>query len=753
MRIPHLFILLFQLGSWVRFGSGLDISHRDLELANITCDGKASCNLGKKSRFGEDLDWRDRNCFCDELCRKYGDCCLDSPYYNLVEQRRGAASWNCVNLKHFGGIYMKSMCPPNWNDAKIAAMCENLVDDQDPMSTMPVTSKESGQTYRNVYCALCHSDNAIEFWRPRLECPSLNHRYNISQYSLSSSLKYLSEKESWGITHDKTFHQCNIYPVIPESISYLIRRCVSDVIKTCTVNWTNAEVRTRCEAYTSVIYDFNQAYRNPHCALCNNVRVQYFQCNKVMLRSIFNGDFDPASFAVLFDISGKGNVGKVRQNCEQDQIYDPFFQKCRNVYIEAQQTKGEYFVNIPDNIISNATTIELPNDIFHDSKVRPGEKQLSNFTVKESCPKIVLQPHEYVIMADVLYIPKHQKTFNSNEFELKDNKTVEICLLNYQASELLGFRNKFSPYMGYITFIGLGLSIVFLLCHLVTFAMISELRNLSGKNLASFCVALLFGYLCFITGGQLVKGFPCFVTGILMQYFFLCSFFWELIMSFDVWRTLRLATAELRVSNGKQWRKFTVYSLICWLVPGLIVMITVLIDMSAGGFIQSQYKPDFGVTSCWFGQRLALLIFFALPLAMIMILNILFFISSAYMIYSTTSLTRFTASSSTQRDFRLYVRLALIMGLTWSVGLFAGYIDNEPLWYAFIALNTLQGVFIFLAFTCTNKMIRNLFKSSSSINRPIRPASFSCSNTDMSNNTNSTKKSQIIHSDNHDMLI
>lgn len=108
-----------------------------------------------------------------------------------------------------------------------------------------------------------------------------------------------------GITHEKTFHRCNIYPVIPESIGYLVRRCVSDVIKTCTVNWTNAEVRTRCEAYTSVVYDFTQAYRNPHCALCNNLRVQYLQCNKAMLRSIFNGDFDPASFAILFDISGE----------------------------------------------------------------------------------------------------------------------------------------------------------------------------------------------------------------------------------------------------------------------------------------------------------------------------------------------------------------------------------------------------------------------------------------------------------------
>lgn len=77
-------------------------------------------------------------------------------------------------------------------------MCEGLADEQDPMSTIPATSKDTGYTYRNVYCALCHGDRDIEYWRPRLECPSLNHRYNVTQYNLSSSLKYLSEKESWG---------------------------------------------------------------------------------------------------------------------------------------------------------------------------------------------------------------------------------------------------------------------------------------------------------------------------------------------------------------------------------------------------------------------------------------------------------------------------------------------------------------------------------------------------------------------------
>ena len=124
------------------------------------------------------------------------------------------------------------------------------------------------------------------------------------------------------------------------------------------------------------------------------------------------------------------------------------------------------------------------------------------------------------------------------------------------------------------------------------------------------------------------------------------------------------------------------------------------------GSVIHDFRPGFGRKNCWFSHRYALLVFFALPLTLVMVLNIAFFSSSAHMIFSTTSTTRFTSSSGTQRDFRLYIRLALVMGLTWTVGLIAGYLNVEGLWYTFIALNTLQGLFIFLAFTCTEKVVR-----------------------------------------------
>ena len=41
-------------------------------------------------------------------------------------------------------------------------------------------------------------------------------------------------------------------------------------------------------------------------------------------------------------------------------------------------------------------------------------------------------------------------------------------------------------------------------------------------------------------------------------------------------------------------------------------------------------------------------------------------------------------------SFQLYLRLALLMGLTWISGVVAGGLDLEPVWYVFLVLNTLQ---------------------------------------------------------------
>lgn len=114
----------------------------------------------------------------------------------------------------------------------------------------------------------------------------------------------------------------------------------------------------------------------------------------------------------------------------------------------------------------------------------------------------------------------------------------------------------------------------------------------------------------------------------------MASFCWMLVLAWDVCMTLRRATQELRVSSGSQWMRFFFYSTFGWLFPAILVTLAVVAE-----FLPAEmplYSPSFGRHNCWFGQKQALLIYFAGPVAFILVLNVILFIDSARLIASTT---------------------------------------------------------------------------------------------------------------------
>jgi hypothetical protein len=329
----------------------------------------------------------------------------------------------------------------------------------------------------------------------------------------------------------------------------------------------------------------------------------------------------------------------------------------------------------------------------------------TNFT---SCPKFLLSEDEVEWLENgTLYVPSHEKPYEVGHYE-KSKDGILIC------AEGLTLVSKFDPVLGWVTVAGLGLSEVCLALHLIAFIISPDLRNLSGRNLASLSLALFAAYGSFIiaqfvpTGGNI-----CVAVALCTFYFFLSAFWWTSVLAWDVWRTIRLATVQLRCSSsGQQWGKFILYSMYAWLVPGLIVAAAVAVeyvDTDVFSWMPTEYRPFFGRNVCWFGQRKAILIYFAAPLAVILSINLLLFISSAYMIRSTTAKSPTSSNqASSRKQLGLYVRLALIMGLSWLAGLIAGAADFMPLWYVFVALCSLQGVFILLAYTCNPKVARSI---------------------------------------------
>jgi len=266
--------------------------------------------------------------------------------------------------------------------------------------------------------------------------------------------------------------------------------------------------------------------------------------------------------------------------------------------------------------------------------------------------------------------------------------------------------------MGYVTTACLGLSIICLAFHLIITCIAPQLQNLSGKNLFSLSLALFGAYTCFLAN-MFAREIPvsCTVLAVLMYYFFLAAFFWMLNIAVNVARTLKQATRDLRLTSGPQWCKFLFYSLVGWLLPALIVSSTIVIDHMDTEEIPEMYKPGFGGSNiglCWFKSRTALFLYFVIPFFFIMMLNIFFFISSALLVWSTSRSSAKITTAGPKANFFLYLRLSVLMGLSWTAGLVAGWLDIEEVWYIFLVLNTLQGLFILVFFTCTKKIVTSV---------------------------------------------
>ena len=79
--------------------------------------------------------------------------------------------------------------------------------------------------------------------------------------------------------------------------------------------------------------------------------------------------------------------------------------------------------------------------------------------------------------------------------------------------------------------------------------------------------------------------------------------------------------------------------------------------------------------------------------------------STEYFLFATTSLNlrkAFKNSVNPNEDhhFSIYVRLFIIMGITWIFGFISAFADEFVVDLIFVILNALQGLFLFIAFVC-----------------------------------------------------
>lgn len=233
---------------------------------------------------------------------------------------------------------MIEKCSDSWNGSDvIRKKCEGDNDLSDPLMSFPTTDTRTNVTYRNHYCAECNygSINRLSSWNITLTCTSLENLdklyHNITEDFIVGNIT--RSGSSWGIYHwneslrDNVFYPCEVSFQLPDSLKRHIRYCRTQIISTCSSDWSREVVRQYCLAYMAVIHINNLTFRNAHCALCNRVSLR----NPVCVYPELAGKAKPSlSFTLLLDVnSSDGENVNERDPCRSGERYDPFAKICR----------------------------------------------------------------------------------------------------------------------------------------------------------------------------------------------------------------------------------------------------------------------------------------------------------------------------------------------------------------------------------------------------------------------------------------
>ncbi|CAH1794952.1 unnamed protein product [Owenia fusiformis] len=784
-----------------------------------SCEERSKCETSDSSGFRNDTAaFLQRNCYCDKWCAVYGDCCKSADIESLAQQFPAGVQlplpkeiFTCARMPDIpdvgtNHVYVIGKCPRHFrrDNPTAAAKCESK-DDKDPEHTVPVSGKQNGFLYKNVFCAMCNGleQSDISFWQASIDCDELKEYKNRTLHDIIEQNK--------GTCFFTYTHSEYSFTFCKRAIS----KCAKGI---------DRKLKKKCQkkpisyTYAKDTSWFYKVYKNEHCALCNNEELNNTRCQDPDSIGIIGFPFgegheseDPLSsfpFSILLDLNSGGGmfssaVGSVTgeitkerveyKSCPNNEVYNLFTESCKEVvcYPGFVLENGLCVRQLEDNVLELMTTESASsttplsttaNDATTASSTKPPtttqnliiiESDLKtssvmldsnynddtpsidineprdydvtttrkprrnrpknrkdrtnkhkaerptedaridrrvNYSLPDDCPKLPFNDTEYIRFPNqTIYIYAMESFYSTGEYdlfgglvficsELTQNFSIRQNVTVYMAMF------KFSPVQDYVSMGGLIISLIALFIFFLIYLLVPPLRNVPGQCLMCLVFSLFIAQLLFLVGvGRTDIWEVCYSIAVAMHYFFLASFFWTNVLAFDICMAFSGKGLQPAHSTSGTCR-FALYSLYAWLSPAVIVGTAVTLDF----FVDTTWRPNYADNVCWITYRPGLLVFFAAPLAALVFINIILYCVTSCHIYQTMKATRKVIKSSNKRDFILYVKLCLIMGLTWLFGFLATLVQLEFMWYVFIVFNTLQGLFLCLAFTCTKTVCRHL---------------------------------------------
>ena len=268
------------------------------------------------------------------------------------------------------------------------------------------------------------------------------------------------------------------------------------------------------------------------------------------------------------------------------------------------------------------------------------------------------------------------------------------------------------PGLQELSYIGCSLSILGTTMVLVTYTLFSELRSLAGLILMNLCIPIFAINLLFITLGPTLQSFPvkelCSTVAVALHFFYLVQFSWMSIFSCEMVRKFYLARKLLTDSKKKERKLLVSYMFIGWCMPMVIIIISIILNVSVEGWILYGVDSDGNISLCWINHFVSSILIFLLPLVLCFSCNLLMFLLTTFLMFSNRDAST-QQKNNTFILVRVWVAVFSTTSLTWIFGFFAISSQLYWMWYPFVIFNSVQGFSIFLAFLFTKKILKLYF--------------------------------------------
>ncbi|XP_048196580.1 adhesion G protein-coupled receptor E4-like [Perognathus longimembris pacificus] len=286
---------------------------------------------------------------------------------------------------------------------------------------------------------------------------------------------------------------------------------------------------------------------------------------------------------------------------------------------------------------------------------------------------------------------------------VRSNESYTTCQCSHLSSfaVLMALAPKADAALSVITYVGLSLSLLCLLLAAFTFLLCRPIHNTSTTLHLQLSLCLFLAHLLFLTGiNRTEPEMLCAMIAGVLHYLYLAAFMWMLLEGLHLFLTVRNLKVANYTTTGRYKKRFMFP--LGYGIPAAIVAVSAAVGPKNYGTF----------THCWLNLEKGFIWSFMGPVAVIILVNSVFYCQILWILRSKIS--SLNKEVSTLQDTRVMTFKAIsqlfVLGCSWSLGFLmveeVGEVVGSVVAYLFTITNVLQGVWLFVVHCLLNRQVR-----------------------------------------------